>query len=672
MESKTKVGMVQINNSFSRQSYFPYSVGILQAFAQKHLKDPESFEFLPALFSRIPVDTAIEALREADVVCFSAYVWNIRLSLNIAEQLKKSKPAVITVFGGPQVPDRGTEDFLRANPFIDLACHGEGEKVFLSILENCARREWLNVPSVSYISESGEFVQTPACGRISNFDTVPSPYLEGVFESLIAANPETEWIALWETNRGCPFSCAYCDWGSATKNKVYARDIKTLFGEVDWFSRHNIEFIFCCDANFSILDRDIEIVERVALNKRKYGYPKALSVQSTKNFTERSYQIYKVMSNAGLSKGVSLSLQSLNADTLNYIRRKNISADTFKHAQQRLTSFNIETFTDIILGLPGETYDSFADGVSSTIENGQHNRIQFNNLSILPNAEMGDPDYQRRFGFDVVETDIINIHGSLAETDSVREKQQLVVGTATMPKPDWVRSRVFGWMTSLLHFDKLLQIPFVVLHELYSVSFRELIELFTEGDNVPPILSQIRTFFTDKAVDIQNGDVEFCESKDWLNLWWPADELTLIRLCTQDKLAGFYEEAQYLIGGHLRRIGATDSELVLGEAIVLNHNLMKLPFQRDDLQMHLSLNVWDIYHAAVRGRHVPLRKGRYRCTVDRSSVGWHSWQDWCREVVWYGNKRGAYMHGCNSVRSERTSIIGSSAVKAGAKDYVRR
>ena len=23
-----------------------------------------------------------------------------------------------------------------------------------------------------------------------------------------------------EANRGCPFSCAYCDWGSATNSKV--------------------------------------------------------------------------------------------------------------------------------------------------------------------------------------------------------------------------------------------------------------------------------------------------------------------------------------------------------------------------------------------------------------------------------------------------------------------
>jgi len=49
---------------------------------------------------------------------------------------------------------------------------------------------------------------------------VPSPFLLGGFDKLIAANPNESWIGLWETNRGCPFQCTFCDWGSATAAKV--------------------------------------------------------------------------------------------------------------------------------------------------------------------------------------------------------------------------------------------------------------------------------------------------------------------------------------------------------------------------------------------------------------------------------------------------------------------
>ena len=93
-----QVGLVQINNSFSGQNYFPYSVGLLQAYAQKHLKNRDQFEFLLPIYSRIKIDLAIEHLKDADVILFSTYVWNIRLSLKIAEILKTNKPETIIVF----------------------------------------------------------------------------------------------------------------------------------------------------------------------------------------------------------------------------------------------------------------------------------------------------------------------------------------------------------------------------------------------------------------------------------------------------------------------------------------------------------------------------------------------------------------------------------------------
>ena len=96
MDAKTKIGLVQINNSFAKQCYFPYSVGMLQAYAQRHLEHPQGFAFLPAVFSRIPVAEAVAQLQDADLVCFSTYVWNVRLSLEIARALKQIKPEIVT------------------------------------------------------------------------------------------------------------------------------------------------------------------------------------------------------------------------------------------------------------------------------------------------------------------------------------------------------------------------------------------------------------------------------------------------------------------------------------------------------------------------------------------------------------------------------------------------
>jgi radical SAM superfamily enzyme YgiQ (UPF0313 family) len=648
-----RVGLVQINNSFSGQNYLPYSVGLLQAYTAKNARHPERYTFPLPVYSRIAVQDAVDRLLGADVIGFSVYVWNIRISLEIARRIKKARPETLIVFGGPQVPDR-SEQFLRRNPFIDLAVHGEGEAVFLSILENFPSRTFDAVPSVSFLRQDGGFVVNPRAERLHDIAVIPSPYLGGIFDSLMEANPHEKWLILWETNRGCPFQCTFCDWGSAIAAKVSQFDMERLLREVDWFAKNKIEFIFCCDANYAMLARDYEITKYVAETKAKLGYPKALSVQNTKNGTDRAYKVQKLLSDAGLNKGVAIALQSVDPGTLTAIKRHNISTDSFKELQRRFTRDRVETYSDLILGLPGETYDSFAEGVSEVISNGQHNRIQFNNLSILPNAEMGDPEYQKKYGMVTIETNIINVHGSLAEAkEEIVEVQDLVIATASMPRDEWVRTRTFSWMTALLHFDKVLQIPLILLHETCGLAYRAMIEAFlAEHGQRYPAITGIKQFFIDKAKDIQNGGAEYCHSAEWLDIYWPADEYVLIKLCVEGKLKDFYDEAEALLGALLEAEQLKLPAGILKEAVTLNRSLVKLPFQPTDLELVTNYNLWDFYKAALVSDKAPLMERRTINRIERSKHVYHSWQDWYREVIWYGNKKGAYLYGNESVEPE--------------------
>jgi radical SAM superfamily enzyme YgiQ (UPF0313 family) len=650
----TKVGLVQINNSFSNQNYFPYSVGILQAYAQKHLTEPDAFEFLLPIYHRLPVDVAVSQLLNADAVFFSMYVWNERISLAIAKRLKELRPEILTVFGGPQVPTR-VEGFLRANPFVDLACHGEGERVFVSILEDGMRGKWDMVPSISYLGDDGVLTSHLLAARMKDLTDVPSPYLAGVFDPLMKANPDEHWIAMWETNRGCPFSCTFCDWGSATASKVFTFELERLFRELEWFAEQRVEFIFCADANFGILPRDLDIARHAAATKRKYGYPQALSVQNTKNATSRAYDVQKTLADAGLNKGVTISFQSVDPMTLKSIKRGNISTSGFQELQRRFNSDRIETYSDMILGLPGETYDSFASGVATVIQDGQHNRIQFNNLSILPNAEMGDPEYQKQYGMVMVESKVVNTHGSLTEEDwEIPEMQQLVIATHATPREDWVRTRAYCWWAGLLYFDKILQIPLILLHERCGIDYRHLFEIFSEG-NVQglPTLAEVRRFFLEKARDIQRGGAEYCQSEEWLNIWWPADEYILIKLCVENKLDAFYEEAEQALTRVLDEgTQSAGIEPLLRDAVLLNKSLLKRPFMTEDLDVETSANLWEFYRSVVLGEPIPLENKPCQYHIDRTSNSWFSWDSWFREVVWYGNKKGAYLYANNSVERE--------------------
>jgi len=640
------VGLVQINNSFSGQNYLPYAVGLLEAYARRNAKFPERYAFRLPIYSRIPVKRAVEQLLGADAIAFSTYVWNIRISLEIARQIKQQRPETLIVFGGPQVPDRA-EEFLRANPFIDLAVHGEGEPIFLGILENFPSRTWESIPSISYLRADGKFVFNNRAERLRDISVVPSPYLEKIFEPLMQANPQEKWLILWETNRGCPFACTFCDWGSAIAAKVSQFNMDRLVKEVDWFAQNKIEFIFCCDANYGMLTRDYDITRYVVETKEKLGYPKALSVQNTKNATERAYKVQKLLSDAGLNKGVAISLQSVDPATLSAIKRHNISTESYQELQRRFTRDRVETYSDLILGLPGETYDSFADGIAAVIDNGQHNRIQFNNLSILPNAEMGDPEYQKKYGMEIIESTIINIHGSLAESrEEVSEVQQLVVATGSMPREDWVRTRTLCWMAAFLHFDKVMQIPLILLHEVCGLSYRDLFEAFLdERAERSTAIAEIKRFFIEKARDIQNGGPEYCHSAQWLDIFWPADEYVLIKLCVENKLANFYKDAETLLSEFLKSRFLQLPPEVLHEAVELNRNLIKLPFQKDNLAFETSYNIWEFYRSVLVGEGVQLEERACANRINRTKVIYHSWEDWYREVVWYGNKKGAYLYG---------------------------
>lgn len=637
-----KIGMVQINGGFSGQSWVPYSIGVLQSYALEYSSRPEAYEFLTPVFKREPVRDIVGKLAQADIVAISLYTWNEAISLEVARRIKAQCPETLIIVGGPQVPSRPGK-FFAENPMIDVVVHNEGERAFLDLLDGYPSGDWANLSNVSYLRD-GQMSTTLCATRLRDLDTIPSPYLTGVFDKLFEENPDEQWTALWETNRGCPFSCAFCDWGSNTASKVARFGTDRLLEEIEWFSDHRIPFIYCCDANFGILPRDEAIAAKMAEQKSQFGYPRIFSVQNTKNATGRSFEVQKILSDAGLSKGVSLSMQSLNPETLELIRRSNISLDSYQTLQERFTSEKIETYSELILGLPGDTYDTFASSVDDLISNGQHNRIRFNNLSILPNAEMGDPEYQKTNKMETVRIAVVNGYGeNVKHEDDVQEYQYLVVATKTMPRDDWRKTRVYAWMTDFLHFNKMLQIPMVIVNQAGG-DYRSIIEYILDVDAADyPLIAEVGEFLRGHAQAIQSGGPEYHHEERFLNSYWKPDEVMVMRIVADDKLGQFYDESKQLLMEYVAASDIEIDELLIDEAIHLNKALLKIPFVDDDVVVSLETEVVDLWERVVKvEQSVGLSSERVR--VLRSADQWHKLDDWCREVVWFGNRTGSYFY----------------------------
>ena len=411
---------------------------------RKHLSNGIKVNFKEPIYKRSGINNVVNNLIGSNIIGFSTYVWNFQISLEIAKRIKKIDPDVLIIFGGPHVPDYETEKFLRKYKQIDLAVHGEGEQTLTEIIENYKTSNWSQISGLSFIDNNNQYFRTPTRQRFRNLNEVPSPLLDGTFKSLMKSNPNEKWIGLWKQIEDALLSALFVIGGLQLVIKLLLLRKNVFIKKLIGFQIIRLNLFFVVMQISGLKKRDIDIANYISKKKEETGYPHALSVQNTKNATERAYQTQKILSDAGLNKGVALSMQSLDPHTLKAIKRDNISLDTYLELATRFSRDKVETFSDIILGNPEETYDTLVSGVDTLIKFGQHNRIQFNNLSILPNAEMGSKEYQKEHGMITVVSEIINIHGEKVKLeDDVPEYQELVVATKSMPKEMWRKTRAF-------------------------------------------------------------------------------------------------------------------------------------------------------------------------------------------------------------------------------------
>ena len=641
-----KIGTVQINNGFSGAYYLPYSIGLLVTYFKHYSVVSDNFSFFPPIYRRVHVDEAVKSLRDCDLICFSTYVWNEKVSLEIARRLKQIDENKIIIFGGPQVPDAGGS-YLSEHPFIDVLTHQEGEITFSRLLEGLVNRDLSECVGISGLSlrikQDGapdQLVVNPQRPRMKEFSEVPSPYLTGFFDELLESVGESHsWLACWETNRGCPFKCAYCDWGSATASRVSKVSIDRAIAELEWFAKNRIEFVFTCDANFGMLERDEEIVDRAIEIKKQFGYPKVLSVQNTKNSKERSYRIQKKLFDSGLTKTVTIALQTTSENSLKAIMRDNIKSSDFEYFQAKFREDGISTYSEIIIGLPGETLVSFVSGIASVIESGQHNKIQFNNLSILPNAEMGSPDYMARHKIQTVDAPIINLHGTYDDCgDGIVETQKLVISTADLPTSDWKKARVFSSAVEFFYYTKILAVPLNFLNVVGGITYVALINELLRSNL--PTLSFLRGLMEGHVDGMLSGNGEYIHS-DVLDIYWPPGEYCYIEIIRRDMFDLFYIEAQSCLQGLLSSV---DEQRVLADAFAFNEFLMCRPHAAHPKYINLDYDIavaWDKWRAGD-----PLIPERGSFTFRKETENDYAKDDiekWAKEIVWYGHRTGAYI-----------------------------
>jgi radical SAM C-methyltransferase len=322
-----------------------------------------------------------------DVIAFSVFGWNYRSSGHLSETFKQLVPDGWALFGGTHVAFQG-ERVFRQYPTVDVVSNTEGEFVFRELLRaylaGRSVSELDDIAGITFRREDGTLVTTADRERIQDLDTIPSPLLTGSVPLTDARGEFRYDVALMETNRGCPYRCAFCYWGGAIGQKVRAFSRDRLREEMELLAHHEVQTVVLCDANFGMLKQDLEFIEDVIRIKERYGFPRALDTSWAKNKSKVFYEIVRSMTKAGLQSSFTLALQTLDDTTLELMQRRNMRLNDWEDLVRWLHEEGLDCYAELIWGAPGETRESFLSGYDRLAR--YVNRIAVYPLLLMPNT----------------------------------------------------------------------------------------------------------------------------------------------------------------------------------------------------------------------------------------------------------------------------------------------
>ena len=467
---KKKVYLVQPSEMKQNKSTFlPYSAGCLVAYAFNFEEIRNDFEFGGFVYIKETVEKSMEIIRDPVFVGFSCYMWNVEYNLALAKAVKEKYPEAVISFGGPQIPD--DTEYLEKYDFIDVLTNGEGEVVFYELLSCIAKGETFHsVKNISFRC-SGKIIHNEK--RIPcDITDFPSPYTSGCFDYIVndPALSDIQFDTVMETNRGCPYGCVYCCWGR-NGAKVRPFSMEKVKSELLWLAEHKIAFCFCGDGNFGILKRDEEIADYVIELKKKYGYPERFETYTDKNKKDFAFRINLKLERAGLNRGISIAVQSLTPEVLKIIGRRNVSQEDLYKELKKYRENDIFTYTDIILGLPGETLDSFCRSLFGVIEAGQHYAINIHCCELLPNTVLRSPEMIEKYKIKTIISKLCQYHTEITDAEAMGSRSEMVVETSTMSSSDWKEAFKVATLAQSFHCMGLLRLISVYLRKARNISY---------------------------------------------------------------------------------------------------------------------------------------------------------------------------------------------------------
>jgi radical SAM superfamily enzyme YgiQ (UPF0313 family) len=453
---------------------FPLNVAYLAAYLHKMRPgelDIRIFKNPAALLEEL-------SQKPPDIAAFSNYVWNKNLQLQFARHVKALHPRCITIMGGPNynATERPwLERFVRDTPQIDFHIDGEGEVKFYNIV-SCILEHGFDADAVKRARPAGvtfiapdtqEFVSSPLAaagcwarldglrldmraGRLLDLNDIPSPYLTGLLDEFLE---DPNYCPIIETNRGCPYACTFCNWGDMGKSRSAQFANDRVEAELRYIAEKNVSrtpYLYIGDANFGMFERDVEFAKLLRDLKKTVGFPQNVYLYFAKNSSEKVLRIAEILKDM---TRINLSRQTQNPDVLKIIKRSNISIDTFSRLASLAKSLGVESFVELIYGLPGESKASFYAGLKEVMRQ-RVDGIHLFPAMLLDGSEMGSLASRAQYG---LKGEFRRIDGCAEQYGPVAamEFEEIITESKAMSRADYFEIRLFHLFQVLFLDTKL-------------------------------------------------------------------------------------------------------------------------------------------------------------------------------------------------------------------------
>ena len=504
--------------------YFPLSIGLVAEFIKANIKSPLEI----SLFKKPSELTKYLEKNDPDIVMLGNYMWIEKLNLFFLKKIKKKNKRILTVLGGPNLSldNKKNENFLKENTHVDLIIEGDAEIVAKNIVESfIANNQDIDkvinskIPNTIAIEKkSGKIIfgekedSRIGVGDIK-LEHIPSPYLSGAMDVFF----EDGAIPLLESNRGCPYSCSFCQQGTNYFSRIRYYDESRVKNELIYIAKKvknkklNMNIVEFTDPNFGMYKNDVKIFKHIREVQDKYSYPENVYCSSGKSQPERIMETAKILKKGSIM--IRATVQSMNEETLKNIARKNLPVKIFRN----MASAGIETYSDVMLGLPNETKKTHIDGILYLIDNGIDEFSMLQTI-LLKGTEMEKDDYIDRYGLKTkyrVIPECDGVYKINNDEERVTETEKIIYQTNTLSFKDYLECRKFNLLTMIFHNTRLMRPIYKYLDSKNidrSVVLKSIYEYLSRNKN--PLNDLLESFIIATKNEISEKDLFFKKNQN--------------------------------------------------------------------------------------------------------------------------------------------------------------